>query len=1207
MLRKRKVLMCLWIALICGWGRTAEPPPPAMPAKNPAVLIVNTTGLNGHTVPDYPYLKELTQRGFQIDTWYREGDDAPPRALDWDLFQKYNVLIFTGLPYEEKDPRNKDRAILPPYRKEMMELLDRYLVAGGGVFVLPAFQGYAETLSWMKNCGNYLERWGARLPLDRIQDPPTMRTHPRSGVAFVYTDKLAPSPVSEGVAGFWYPTVTDNNWAFHIYGQPIEVSTDWTVVARGSETSSTRPMEEAANSMEKGLLSTMFHRPDQKTPPVLYAIREAGGGRLALAVHDPIFGLWGGSSWVHDRVLWDKGLAGKPSHFGKLFENTLRWLSEPSLKSGRLGGYAQNPLKLLHPNLRKKPDEYFPQFDSFQNPTPPGRVFRGLIGARTRYSSGQGSVEEYAASAKQAGLDFVIFLEEFGKRGGLTEEKYRELEADCKRLSTDALLLRPGFTFRNNIGNHLFCYGYGVGWPSATQFAGANGDELRHQCFDKDGNLTASDEDAKNWIWPFTSVPDQKNIGYYNFAGSPPTTMPVRDLRLFGILAVMTYLDGKLVEDLTPDYLNYMRDGNPPLACAVAIVRTPAEFVRAVQEKHYLTHVAANSLADIPMAMHYGHAYGRANVNPSNGPQIKSWAGTQRVMTFGGESFVPARYRIRPLCWVTSEAGLKEILIRDGTTLFRRFLLNGVKEFKQTFEWAYDRQRVLTLEVTDMEGRKALSAGLEIWSDANFHGWCHDRQNGEVWHGPIDFYGPWSFGFKSATGPTWDGGPPPPACLRFYTTHPGIRPTTGELEGNFPQFGAGLRNMEGDEYLTCWDESVSNYAAEGHHIYAPGPVLGAYSALGPVFPSKYINVSMRRTLYVQRSAGVTKESHPMWCDRAGGIITLMESTMTLKQDTDIADIHVATVRTENFPPDAPNVPIFAIRQNGATLPVCGSQEACFDRGAGIPKGLGYREQSRYTIDPGGYLAVFPAGEGLTCAIFNAGKDPFEAHPSGWWNLQAPIHGERRKAGETFTWRYLVIYDGITQPARNLHRIERLRQYYGLDGKNGSGLVVKRGKLLSQFGLVDLAPENGVVEFEAPPPGFDLQLPLGLRFIGFNPRWTVGQLQIAGYSTGYYTEGKNVYRNLASDDRDIVHLGVYPDFAPAHHSVVGHPVQCDNSNLIIEVTQISAKPPEYHVAVNNPTDAPIKTTLKKCMDLPGFEFPNKEVEVPAGGYAAVKEK
>lgn len=80
-----------------------------------------------------------------------------------------------------------------------------------------------------------------------------------------------------------------------------------------------------------------------------------------------------------------------------------------------------------------------------------------------------------------------------------------------------------------------------------------------------------------------------------------------------------------------------------------------------------------------------------------------------------------------------------------------------------------------------------------------------------------------------------------------------------------------------------------------------------------------------------------------------------------------------------------------------------------------------------------------------------------------------------------------------------------------------------------------------------------------------------------------------------------------DNVPLSHSIVRHPIQCDNSNLVIEFAQLSARPIEYHVAVNNPIDVPIKTTLKKCMDLSGFEFPDTLVMVPPRGYIVVKEK
>ena len=188
-----------------------------------------------------------------------------------------------------------------------------------------------------------------------------------------------------------------------------------------------------------------------------------------------------------------------------------------------------------------------------------------------------------------------------------------------------------------------------------------------------------------------------------------------------------------------------------------------------------------------PCSMAIG--YGRPNVNPSSGPRINSWAGTQRVTTYAGEPFVPARYRIRPLAWVTSDVGLKEIKIWDDSKVIRRFLLNGAKEFKQTFEWAYDRQRVDVLEVVDVEGRRAMSAGFESWCDANFNFWCGDRQNGELWHGPLTMYSSISGSYfpgprlpSMSVGPTWDGGPPPPACASYYI-HPGVKIKPDRYEG----------------------------------------------------------------------------------------------------------------------------------------------------------------------------------------------------------------------------------------------------------------------------------------------------------------------------------------------------------------------------------------------------------------------------------------
>ncbi|MCG2660170.1 MAG: hypothetical protein L6437_08005, partial [Kiritimatiellae bacterium] len=461
------VLSSCFIAMSSLWA--ADTP------KKPSVLIIYGSGSNGR-YGDYNYYMQLNQRGVQID--YHWLDERPFREINWDLIKQYNCLVIINPPSEEGQQKGMFSRGWgrPPFQKEMQALLEAFLAEGGGVFWMPG-PITAEGTGMLQNVllDSYLKPWGAQIPYEQIQDPATKQTHPRNQRFFIYTDQVTKSPVSNGVKGIWFPVNYSTRGG--LYGTPLLVSKDWIEVVRGSKTSFTSEPKLAFKLDPEGerYYKMTARRPDMKTPPTLFAIREAGKGRMALTDLNAIFTVFGGTTWIHDGVVLDKGMARKPSDFGKLFENTLRWLSEPSLKNGKLGGYIQDSTKLVHPHFRKKPEEFFPEFDSYQHQTAPGNVYRGLIGARTTCSSGKGTVGEYAAAATEAGLDFVVFLDELGM---LTEEKYRQLEAECKKLSTDKLLLLPGFTFKNNIKNHMFAFGQNIVWPtnSASQWVGKDRD-----------------------------------------------------------------------------------------------------------------------------------------------------------------------------------------------------------------------------------------------------------------------------------------------------------------------------------------------------------------------------------------------------------------------------------------------------------------------------------------------------------------------------------------------------------------------------------------------------------------------------------------------------------------------------------------------------------------------------------------------------------
>ncbi|MBI4026186.1 MAG: hypothetical protein HY360_14460, partial [Verrucomicrobia bacterium] len=125
---KLVMLAAAWFAAQMNAADQAAP----VAAKNPSVLIVNGRPCNLMNKGDFAYFQELNQRGFQLDVHF-----SGPRPLNWELIRKYNCLVMIDLPPDEAESKGKSP---PPYRKEMMELLDRYLQAGGGVFILPDFQ-----------------------------------------------------------------------------------------------------------------------------------------------------------------------------------------------------------------------------------------------------------------------------------------------------------------------------------------------------------------------------------------------------------------------------------------------------------------------------------------------------------------------------------------------------------------------------------------------------------------------------------------------------------------------------------------------------------------------------------------------------------------------------------------------------------------------------------------------------------------------------------------------------------------------------------------------------------------------------------------------------------------------------------------------------------------------------------------------------------
>ncbi len=242
----------------------------------------------------------------------------------------------------------------------------------------------------------------------------------------------------------------------------FSVDLNWTVLLKGSPSSLTK----------KGKL--MEERPDQpgsyQHDVPLMAMRQVGMGRLLFLGISEEYLFGPSATTTLENIVLERGLAQSASDGYKLLDNSLRWLSAPSLASHTLGGAQLDTALLVDPNKTK----FGPAFDwtakaRFPEVAP---AYSGVIGARTRYSTGAATVDEWVAAAKQQGLAYLVFLEDFAH---LTPAAFDRLKADCARLSGQDFVAIPGFTIDDEVGNHYFYFGTNFPYPDKQRHLSADG------------------------------------------------------------------------------------------------------------------------------------------------------------------------------------------------------------------------------------------------------------------------------------------------------------------------------------------------------------------------------------------------------------------------------------------------------------------------------------------------------------------------------------------------------------------------------------------------------------------------------------------------------------------------------------------------------------------------------------------------------------
>ncbi len=1158
-------------------------------AQKPSILFCSPGGTTGWSV-NMAYVKELHGKGFEVD--YTEDLDEFFK-LSPERIRKYNVLVIYATPDAYRVCHQNLRTS-PEIAESFRKMIDDYVSAGGGVLLIPD-----EGNGRKQMVGDLTSMWDIKIASERIvesnKDFISKLSNASYDVPLQYTDNVVPSPVSEGVSGIWYPSGQHYNGSCT---NPLVPGKDWKVVFKGSKTSVTRPFGSAKEDYDFGDRIAGVPNRDGVAEPDLFAVRDYNNGRIAVVCMMPQYSVGSGTQFTYDRQILSKGANGKKSDFGQLLENTYRWLAEPSLKSGAVGGYVTRDSALVPINYRKLVKDFneytfwFWEYDIAQWHVPPknGMIFKGLIGAHSALSDGKGSVQEYKEAAQKAGLDFVVFLENFEK---LTKEKYDQLVADCKKLSDAKVKLIPGFTIRSNIGNHTMCIAEDGYWPKDEYRTGPGKTLLNVQPEESPGVYTGYNN-GSCFNYMLDHCHPLRNIGHYNWAGSGKgTRMPCQ--RLTAMAAIKYYKDGKLVEDMTDDYLTTLQSTMPPSPVSVNEVYSPDALMAEVKSGNALTYGKARNIHSIMSdILRWSTTYDGMNVFLSEGPIIHEWPTCYRPMSFGGEEFVTLPSIMESPLKVTSDLGLKNIKIYNGRELFRNFEVGGQKVFSEKLILDGTLLRNMVVIAEDVKGGKAVSFARRCYKyDVRALSYCADHVN----DGPMrSFHGPGGLPVCQApelpqdvAGATWDGGPPAAMPLvQFVESRPHLTTDKGiEYGGRFNQYP--IAEIMDEGFLatdSVQDELVPDCVKV---------VANAWHNFGPVGDkSKLMEYTLKYKEYYPPTDGPAESDCPVRAMRTGIRPIVFRNEITFKDDFTVKQLWL--LQNGSHKPKA--TPAFF---------VVGRKPDVVEK---VLNGETMEKPERFQLKDGDWFAAYSTSTASTHLFVVRGDpvivqvDNYTKSPN-WVNIFADIENKAVKKGDKFTFELLSLNSSIDVKIPDADAVKRLRSYLAAP----ENMQVLRGAKSDVSGFMDVEPKDYAVEISIPKPSTNLNMTLPVRIPHLNRNWTAGLFQKKGYVKGNYGKGENRYRGVGVDFEGSAHFPLYVDRAETTHVLAGHPVVADErgKDVAINVIHLFDDPHQWHVSVNNLTDKPVTARFKQAMDLPCLDFEEREITLAPGEYRVLAAK
>jgi hypothetical protein len=1113
---------------------------------------------------------KLQKAGFNVNAMSHPGLGGAP--LKWDDVKKYNIIIAAGLGNSNADLTLSDK------NKANIEVLNKFLSEGGGIFFIPVRGQVNSDIPAQKA---FLEPIGITPLFDNIPvDPENSVNATAWKLDFAKTANIAKTPITDGVNNLWFPVNTRAGAQNHTTS--FIADTNWTIAVKGEKSCSTQTITIEGVSKDKVMEGKI------KSEVPIMAFRQIGKGRIVCFGITPQYLFFNIASTTLEGIVMGKGLKKIPSDGYKLIENSLKWLAEPSISETVLGGAPMNKTLLENP-FKTKFGNSFVWDEKLKRPESPASN-PGLIGARTKYSSGNGTVADWIAEAKENGLSFIVFLEEFS---ALSKENFDNLKKDCEKLTDAKFAAIPGFTIDDEIGNHYFYYGTTFAYPAkdllsddGKVFVSRDTAAMHGQTFDK-GQLAAT-----TLGYAYSTNGFKLTAGNYLFSKDASPFSPF--FSSWDATGVITAENGKVVENALNDYLSLSDFGQSPLPIAIDLMTEPSQISkspwktvvrmdikseRAIEGGHV---EGVNKIAGYFDQWH-GYPDNPTRIYITEGPEINNWSFVG-PRDYGGDNkgdFIWQNLRWRVYGKASSETGLKKIEIFDGTELFRNFILSGEKEYEFSLELNHDKQHNLVMIVEDINGKKAVSG--EQW-DRNHRleeAHCGDRMN-QLSYG----YSTNSEGYGITLGGNYNLATP---YQRIYS---GVVTPAGTFK-NDPLLGAPAFDG-GASGEAQFFPSMNLLSKEKGEISSP-VVVEAFRKLATgdlnVGEGKYEN-------HFTDKIAPLNVWHTLWKTEPAQDFTVARRQYFFNVDPDSPlAVYICEMKL-TLKKDIPNNGIMAGFFNSADTKLwfLKGSDGSFFAGNWETNVKSQNRTIRVPFEAGAYAGlmdnsiassgIFPLSNNLSAAI----SLPEKASR----NLQFYIPADKspQKAGDSADVSFILLgiprITALTKnfPEKSNEVIEKFNRDFGLDGgKTGYTLNLLAGKLVSQRYILDVDGKQddcllGIIDGK-------LISSLPLRVSNLNDRWSA------------FLYDANLKKSRP--------VGVFENKAwaviPVRGKVeifLGHPVTVDNPDVIVQVAPTGEN--SWSIELHNPTDMAlsiIPSLNAKFAPFSGKKITKGKVEVSAG--------